>query len=247
MFGDWLSFMEYNSLLDANPSAWRSSLKFDQNKPSDQTKFEKLEQNKHITKYFYWTLVKKLKPSQAHRQLWEQEIDKVIDEDQWSSMFVDIFKVTNLVKLKDFHYQIINWILVTNVKRAKYSDTSEKCTQCKLYPKTVPHLFCDCTVKKNLWVALEKWISGTGIQSVKFTKEDILLNNYKGTNKNLINLLILLMKRYIYIMKCKDVKTNFISYVAHVHNTYKVEEYDARRNNTIKKHYCKWQTIKQFL
>ena len=35
-------------------------------------------------------------------------------------------------------------------------------------------------------------------------------------------------------MKCKDVKTNFISYVAHVHNTYKVEEYDARRNNTIK-------------
>ena len=119
-----------------------------------------MEKQKAITKTFYWDLVKQktnFKVIPARSLLNELEIELTVEE--WENIFVQIFSVTNSVRLRMFQYNILNGLLVTNVKRAKYTqDLSPKCTFCKEKDETVIHLLIDCPMVEKLWVSLIKWI-----------------------------------------------------------------------------------------
>ena len=173
--------------------------------------------------------------------MWEQELDMEFTDEQWSKWLLEVGKLTNSVKLRDFQYRIMNRCLTLNVHRAKYTKMSSKWTFCADHDETTRHIFWDCKYSKQLWKALIKWLNNLAQQKVKLQYAEIILNQYKGANRILINTLILIMKRYIYVAKCKeDNNLNFISFVALVRHTQNVEEINAHWKDKQKIHLKKW-------
>ena len=109
-----LTFMERNAIIAAIPPAWKSVLK-SHTSFGKSTKYEKIKRRKQNTKIFYKQTILKRNLQQAHKVIWEKELNIVIETDKWNSYFSDICKITNSVQLRDFHYRIINRILTTNV------------------------------------------------------------------------------------------------------------------------------------
>ena len=246
MYDTNLSVMELNSLISAIPGHWKSILKYEKDELSLETQFEKLERDKYPTKKLYSQYVKRSNTKGTHRILWEKDLDIEIQEEKWETVFTNIFKVTNAVKLRDFHYKIVYRTLITNTKRAKYAQVSEMCNFCQSFPETLEHLFCKCPKVRKLWSALNKWVSKLLKEKIYIADADIILNNVKGKYAQLLNTMVLIMKRYIYVTKCKDNELNFTAYMALVDHVHKVEKITAIRQCKFKNHVKKWKPHTDF-
>ena len=137
------------------------------------------------------------------------------------------------MKLRDFHFRILNRCLTTNLVRSKYEKLSSNCSFCNDKVETVYHLFYQCSQTKALWTAFNRWISKIVGEKISVSKTEIMFNEYKGTNGILVNLFILIMKRYIYVTKCKQGQLKFINFCALLHHVYKVELITAKSNEKI--------------
>ena len=241
-----ISIMLFNALKSALPPVWRSfqSEEINSNNSNEtfMTKFEQLERVKFPTKKFYWEIIAKSKTMASPPLSLIKELEVNITAEQWQKTFIDIFSVTNSTKLRMFHYQILNGILTTNVRRAKYTkNLSPNCMFCKTHKETVVHLLIECMYSRKLWRALQKWVKFYLKCTVRYSKEEILLNNYDGPNKSLINTMILVMKRYIYVAKCFEEKLTFIKFLTMLNQTYRIETLTASLNDKIVKHNKKWK------
>ena len=125
------------------------------------------------------------------------ELGENLTEDQWNNYFVLCLRYTTAVKLRYFQYRLINRILTTNVRRSKWANAYSKCTFCKITPETVIHLLCECPCVKVLWKTLETWCKYY-FQINLMCTNIIICNNYEGKYKKLVNLMILVLKQYIY-------------------------------------------------
>ena len=128
--GSHIKQLEYYAILAAIPPIWRSSVKYAEIQINELTRYEIIEKDKNATKTFYWKLIEKVKFKHTHRLAYEQDLNIKISEEEWSQKFVNTFKITNSIRLRDFQYKIINKTLMTNVKRAKFVDMENTCTFC---------------------------------------------------------------------------------------------------------------------
>ena len=76
-----------------------------------------------------------------------------------------------------------------------------------------------------------------------FTPELISLNNYQGQHKTLINMMIVILKQYIYATKCLNETLSFYAFVNKLSYWYEVEKTIAIRNNTYVKFLIKWKDV----
>ena len=69
----------------------------------------------------------------------------------------------------------------------------------------------------------------------------ILLNNYTGKHSLIINILIVILKQYIYATKCHGNKTlDFNEFMSKVSHRYLLDKHIAYKNQRIKQFYKKW-------
>ena len=246
-YGPILTILEYNSLLAAIPPAWRNILKYGDQTTQEKTKFERLEETKNRTRYFYSSLVMLKKSPQAVKEIWERDLGIHISSEEWSIMWIGIFKSTNSVKLRDFQYRILNRILTTNLSRSKYSEISPNCTFCQDNCETIRHLMFECKESSQLWQALRKWLKYAVKVDLTLTLPLVILNNYRGKNAKIVNTLILIMKRYIYVSKCKNEQLRFPNFIEQANYVQKIEKINATRKDKIYVHEKKWLPYLQFI
>ena len=93
--------------------------------------------------------------------------------------------------------------------------------------------FTGSKIKRNskYMQALKKWLNYLLKEKVRFTYADIIFYQHKGAFNQLINMLVLIMKRYIYVFKCKEKALNFIEYIALINHTKKVKYISAKVKN----------------
>ena len=233
----------FNALKSAIPITWKLMLKEQKVHEAISTKWEQLEKLKHPTKTFYRQLIEEKNPKSELYYRWSKEL-KVELASTKHQLFVHIFSIANDVTLRTFHYRILNKILMTNNDRAKYNKkVSGKCSFCKEGTETIIHLFITCPQVKKLWKALKKWIKWKYELQVDFSETDIILNNFAGQKKydRLFNMIILVLKRYIYVTGCKNEKLSFIQFLTYVKQMQEIKFSIASKNNKIKKHIQKWQ------
>ena len=85
-------------------------------------------------------------------------------------------------------------------------------------------------------------------EKIELSQSEQMLNNYKGKNHQLVNLFILILKRYIYVIKCQgNTIPNFSGFLQSVHNTYKVEKINAFINDKTVIHEKKWSPFINFI
>ena len=160
----------------------------------------------------------------------ERELGIEITDEQWAEKLTIPLRITNSTKLRDYQFRLINRCLTTNITRSKYTQISEECSFCNCHPETLKHLLWDCQKVQKLWTAFKKWTSSLlDDKNIAFNYADVVFNEYRGPQKILMNMLILIMKRYIYVTKCKGNQLNFMAYVTLIHCC------DMGQNDTIGK------------
>ena len=68
-------------------------------------------------------------------------------------------------------------------------------------------------------------------------------NNYEGKQKELVNMLIIILKQYVYSSKCKQEIPNFIGLVAKMRYWYLVDKQIASENNKLEQFNKKWNDV----
>ena len=76
--------------------------------------------------------------------------------------------------------------------------------------------------------------------TTNLNQESILFNNFRGYKHELINVIILIVKQYIYACRCEKVNPSLFSVKSRILPKKKIEEVVARRKNLIFRHKENW-------
>ena len=208
------------------------------------------ELQKLKTKLIYIDLVEKHIARPISETLFAKKYD--IQEEEWPQLYLLPFKCTIEVKLRVFQFKILHNILYTNERlfKMKQVDT-DICTFCQISIETPVHLFYDCNVAEKL---RREFVDKIGLNlSVKFedlTRKRLMfgfIKDWKGPHKTLLNHLIIIFKRYIYIQRCKNESVNINGLEAFVGNIRHIELVIAKQKRKENIHYRKWSPIEKVL
>ena len=198
MCGVKLDFLLYCGIIAAIPSRWKCTIKTDNVLgPIDQdTKMEILAKSSTVTKKVYWDLIESQYPSDANIWFrWATELRVDMSEEEWWLLFPNFLKQIIPTKLRYFQYRILTKTLVTNVKRSHWDQNiSPLCSLCHLTNETMLHLIVYCPLVAKLWKQLEKWIKYFLKIDFALTPAIIILNNYTGKERKLVNMMIVILK-----------------------------------------------------
>ena len=204
-----------------------------------------LQNKKKLTNNMYWSLVEKYHPvTTTTRFLWEKELNLSITQEDWSNVLVGLFNMVKPTKLHYLHYKIVTKILTTNVLRHKWDpNISKLCTFCQAEPETTKHMLVLCDIISPLWSQLSRICKYFYQVDIKFTPEMVILNNYTGKHKEIINYLIITLKHFVYMKKCFEETPRFPNYMENLAQWYFIDKCYA--NQIGKEKWCikKWDKL----
>ena len=178
------------------------------------------------------------------KSYWENQLGTDVDVDTWQAIRLDVFKITILTKLRWFQFRLLSCKLVTNALVAKW-DTGKTplCTFCREEIENVPHLILKCKKVKTLWKQVCRWLTYVLKLQVQLqlTDTQIVFNNVKGRYAEVINIVILIVKQYIYASKCLEEELGFRQMYNRIQEYRKVEKIVAFKTGKMLKYVKKWE------
>ena len=133
---------------------------------------------------------------------------------EWKKIFTicfDLIKDNDLVWLQ---YRIIHKILGTRSLLFKMSKAETNlCRNCGLSEETIEHLFFHCAKVKEFLLNVNRWAEPlTGIKC-RFTIQEVLLGVIRvGSHSDALNILLLLIKDYIFQETLKGFSLNITAF-----------------------------------
>ena len=173
---------------------------------------------------------------------WSSELGTDICQDivQFGTLFRDIYKVTNIPKLRSFQYRLLQRGIVTNIHLAAWNIVdSELCSFCQNERESILHLMCECPVVKEFWQQIVIFMrKDYGITDIEITQVKIITNQI--AKNRLACLRCLMVKQYIYRQKCQRNNLSIHGFVQEVNKIRGIEKYIAIKNERITVHEKKW-------
>ena len=170
---------------------------------------------------------------------WENLMRLQVDRDWWGKHYIIPFKITKDTKLHWFQYRLINRILATNsyLKKIGYIQ-SDLCTFCSQDKETILHLFSECQFSRNVWRNLKIWMSNVLHENINIETIDILFCN--AGMSNIQNMIILLVKFYIYQQRMKKSLPDFNGFTEYLKKYQKTEKLIYYNKNEYMKFIDRW-------
>ena len=203
------NFLELHSIVSSIPVYWKYII-FDET----DIEFEgyKVDRYSYECKDNYGELLKRIVclPEQ-HVRRWEETLEIEIDEIDWYNSYTDCFTWTISTKLRSYYYQLRAGDIMTNSKLVKMRIKNDaSCSWCSCKNQTLLHLFWECIKVKEIWHEVSKWLSNCLENRLEIKKELIFLFDIEAGNyTNIINFIVLIVSRYIYVCKCLDIIPTF--------------------------------------
>ena len=186
----------------------------------------------------YWKMMEsKCPPVLAKKMILEKTIKTEIADEYWWELFPNFIAQIKPTKLRYFQYRILVGALTTNVKLHRWSKghISDKCIFCHSWQKSVMHILYECEEVQKLWKALEKILHYFYGVQIKFTAKLVILNDYSGPQKSIVNVLIIVLKQHIYSEKCFGRIPTFQRYMTKLSWWYQIDkQYLYQNYSTVK-------------
>ena len=220
------NFLQYQGIISAIPRKWKTLLR--NVKPEESVEHSMLKIIKGLAKpcrFVYMSYINKIavQPTKMQER-WEREVPEVKNI-EWSDIYLLTKQTTKNVKLQVFQYQILQNYLVTNSKLVYYKlKESNLCTFCSASKENVNHLFWECSKVSTLYDQCTEWLSSTGFPRISLTKVNVLLGIFPVKENIIQNQIILYMKRYVYITRCKNKDMNVIGLKEFIKHNIQVEK-----------------------
>ena len=234
-------FTEYYGIISAIPKWWRRWLK-EPHGPENFYLYDEIKKYKKTISSLYQLYFKQKDMLIDVSYKWQKRVDPDITSDTLIKALRDGWKVTNIAKLRSFHYRIITQSLVTNVQLYYYKiKMSKNCTFCGEYEETVRHLFVDCQASNML----RKYIKDISVNcpNCMFGTKEILINSIHRNPYHPLNTVCLIYKYFIYSRRCADKSLStqvFKNYLQlHIDLEYSI----ACKNNKKSRHNLKWKDL----
>ena len=177
---------------------------------------------------------------------WRNNLSIQLDKETFLSIFANMYNWTKDPTLLSFNFKLLHRNIITNRNLNIWypNSHSESCTFCNIEPETIEHMLYDCIISQNLWTEVFNWIhTKTGIR-INFTREQILLG-LVGSDLEIFNLIFLIIKRYIFVCKCLEVRPNKYAAIYKIKDNYNTEQECIRlfpnKYNTRKS--LKWEIL----
>ena len=245
------TFLEYNALIIAIPQAWVSKVKMLQT-PDTETEqnislLSTIENKPSTSRYIYELLISRMNVSDGGRLVWSNQFNIIIDIDDWHKIRQNSYYATNYPKLRYFQVRLLSGKLITKVKRAKWDKTLDpRCPLCEV-AETVLHILWECRKAHKLWRNLEKWSNYMMKIKLVISCQELIFNNYKGSQRQMVNTLTLIGKQYLYACTCMKEEPRFSVYLSKVTSVYYAEKQLAYQSGKIRKHERKWKPLQRAL
>ena len=155
--------------------------------------------------------------------------------------------VTIESSLRSFQYKILNNILYLNERLFKFRVVdSPLCSLCRLENESVIHLFCTCIKTKKLWKRLQSWTKDV-LPCLETQMMIVGFWDNKKTEYIIINHIILIFKRYIYLKKQNEIAPSLSGLKAFIKSIEKTERLIATQKEKLDFHYTKWNILLPFI
>ena len=179
-----------------------------------------------VCKMTYWTFVNMHKSKRKNIEKWILGLNQNIEVNSFKTFYTIPFISTIESKLRSFQYKILQRILPTNKFLKLCNIRNNDCYSfCQKEIETIEHPF-GCHFVKAFWNQIAYSLSPCINLSSVINAKCILLGVTSGDNMHLINHLLIIVKRYIYIIKFVPSKLN----ISAVHNSIR-EVYDIEKNS----------------
>jgi exonuclease III len=223
-----INTMEYNMLISAIPKTWKTKIKTDletimqeENNEEEEVNpslIEKLLNAKKPSNMIYRELIKKKKqqPIKALNK-WRRDLGINWDNNTILKGHLNLHWCTTNNKTRSFNFNFLNRNIPTNKRLTEQKLRQDpNCEECGK-EENITHLFWECERATILWNHIQS--KHTQLTGKNFDKgAEICLLGTRGTEENedrwnpeerkCHNLLSLLTRQYIHIMKSRNEKTN---------------------------------------
>ena len=175
------------------------------------------------TKPIYNILIKTTSNIINSQIKWENEFyGNNID---WKKIYSLPFQISDNPNIQWLQYRINHHILATNNYLQKINVTENNlCDLCKTEPESIKHLFWNCPKTKQLISEVKLWLNMSLNINLTFTEADMIFGIIdKSQHYEILNLIILTIKKYIYNTKYKQNELSFNQAKSAIINMIKIE------------------------
>ena len=187
-------------------------------------------QNSNSCKFIYHLYTKLKMSNTLHiANKWSQKLNRNITEDNLSKCFSIIKQITPDIKTQNFQFKLIHRILTTNTYLCICGiQADDKCSFCGKEPESLEHIFFYCPHSNQIWKTFEMWLKTNIGSDINLNIQDVLLG-IPGQSI-LLNHLLVILKRYIYICKHKEKLPQFMEALSFIKYYRTLEKYILRNN-----------------
>ena len=133
---------------------------------------------------------------------------------------------------------------MTNVLRNKWDpEVDPRCYFCKNELDTTWHILYNCEKVKCLWRLLICWLNYILNMEIELNEEIAICNAFEGNQADLLNLIILITKQYIYAVKCTKSELKILTLIQKIYDTKNAERIIAIGQNRMYKFHKKWDGL----
>ena len=131
---------------------------------------------------------------------WNEDLGIEIEKYTWEQFFTVCFKTVQENELIWFQYRLIHRILGTQRLLYKMGIVqSELCLMCQSDTETLKHLFCDCSISRQIWNDVRLWIASKTGFILNLSPQEILLGYTMRDQHFLpVNTIIMVVKSHIF-------------------------------------------------
>ena len=146
----------------------------------------------------------------------------------WKQIFNTIYQTTADNKLREFGFRFLHRILVTNRELKRFKIRSDDiCAQCK-NSDSLEHTFLECPINVKFYQEILSWFNAINRTFINLSTEQFLFQNYpspsiNGNLRRQLDLLVLLIKKYIYSCKRGDINPECSQFINKLKIQWKIE------------------------
>ena len=231
--------MDFLSIVHTIPNTWKRWLKDKNEGNGKRNWYQVLDSNQKRTQCIYQELNKDHSLLNEKVILWNMTFWQEINRDYLLKCINRIYTITNVLKLRSFQNRILTRSLITNVQLKQYGiKDSNLCTFCNSQKESTVHLLFYCPSVFNLWNRIYENFKEANINDLSV--ENILFNTVTDNAKLLPNLIVLVVKKYIYDTHCQEKKLSYELCNKRIESIHEVEKFIAIKNEKLRLHEIKW-------
>ena len=244
-------WLQYKSLCNAIPKEWINWMSSRNAIREINLYSDVLLSKKRKTAYIYNQALEKISETVYIESLKKlnKRLRSNVDRETYLKAFKNIYLTTNVTKYRDFQYRMLvnNLYFNDQLYHWKKKDT-QKCDYCPELKQNMFHIYWECKVVLNFWKELitffeiDMYLEDSELTTFheNWTIENLILNTVMPKPGHIVNMILLVAKRYIFSNKCTFAKhkkiPNFREFLHLLESHKSIEFYNAHVQG--KQQYC---------